>query len=584
MSYLSAPRLHFAGTFTTDVSTVNNIPAHFQNPNVPDIPGWNPGGSGSWGIRNVSVTSAMFADGHVAETPADDPVVGRPLAQSGNARLVDLDPQQQLASQIWALRLALGSTTATRAFTGAFKVTPFASIWRQRARAVDAGDFAMSAFFQSQLTGVEWADPLDSPFLAELRQASAEGILSIKFNLDDFNALTKTGRIVGAIGPATIEEPVHFVVGRQCQPIGASRAVWYFPAIVDAARGKLIADFGNSLQTTVSGGPFDQALDLQIGALDNASQQVASLGRVPIGGPGWYELTAGICEFPADRPLSAEELDRLDATPIAVQEGTAIVAAEGSDGLHVRADDFVYRMSASDKVDLTLRASRFGKPLPEAEIAVIGDPSGLQGAGLATPEAGVSFPATVTTDAAGIATLTISAGSIQKPRGVIDGQLYGVRCRLQQSDPDTGGYFNEADFISVLLWTDYQIPDEPTWWDHVEPILKQYKDLYRVMLNFVDLGDYDSVVNMKSTMQAVLTRSQDDSRYMPVTRDLSPAKRQMILNWLETKGNAGLPNLGAPPVEPLVLAAAIAAAPAEEKAAALGAKTAAFMRRDGQIA
>ena len=50
--------------------------------------------------------------------------------------------------------------------------------------------------------------------------------------------------------------------------------------------------------------------------------------------------------------------------------GQAVVASEGTDGLHVRADDFVYRMSANDVAPVSLRASRFGQPLANAEIAV----------------------------------------------------------------------------------------------------------------------------------------------------------------------------------------------------------------------
>src|SRR5262249_24478868 len=64
------------------------------------------------------------------------------------------------------------------------------------------------------------------------------------------------------------------------------------------------------------------------------------------------------------------------------------------------------------------------------------------------------------------------------------------------------------------------------------------------MAGFVKLGDYASVVAHKAQMQDVFTRPEDDARYMPVTRDLSPAKREMILNWLQTTGNAGQPNLG----------------------------------------
>src|SRR5207244_3517270 len=99
MSYLIGPRLHFAGNFTADVSTVNNIPTHFKNPNQPASQGWNPSGTGSWSITSCTVKGAVFADGTVARSAADDPVIGVSLLQDGRARLVDLDSDQQMVSQ-----------------------------------------------------------------------------------------------------------------------------------------------------------------------------------------------------------------------------------------------------------------------------------------------------------------------------------------------------------------------------------------------------------------------------------------------------------------------------------------------------
>src|SRR5262249_1668726 len=139
------------------------------------------------------------------------------------------------------------------------------------------------------------------------------------------------------------------------------------------------------------------------------------------------------------------------------------------------------------------------------------------------------------------------------------------------------------DFISVLVWTDFAIPQEPTWQDHVGPILTQYEKLYPVMAGFVKLGDYASVVAHKAQMQDVFTRPQEDARYMPVTRDLSPAKRQMILNWLQPTGNAGQPNLGDQAVAaahaPAMAVAALAAAPEGDLVARLGGKSAALHNR-----
>ena len=291
MSYLNPPRLHFAGTFRTDVSTVNNYVTHFQNPNNPPQPGWNPSGSGSWSVTGCTVTSAVLADGTVARTPADDPIVGASLTQKGTARLVDLDPEQQLVSEIWGLQLQLGKTGVAPSVKGAFELTAFSDLWGGRARVAGGGDFKMSAFYQSVLTQVAWGDLLGSPCLAALQQASAAGLLSIKFNFDGFMQASRTGRIVGTIGAAQSGEPAHFVAGRQCMG-DRNGPVWYFPAVVDAQRGRLIADFGNALQTTSPGGPFDPTLNLQIGMLAE-NGQFSPLGKLPIGPGKWYRADRG---------------------------------------------------------------------------------------------------------------------------------------------------------------------------------------------------------------------------------------------------------------------------------------------------
>jgi len=220
----------------------------------------------------------------VARSAADDPVIGASLAQIGRARLVDLDPEQQLVSEIWGLRLRLVSSTGVAAATGDFKVAPFSDIWGGRFTANGNGDFAMTAFYQSLMTGVAWGDLFGSRFMSELKQSSDPTSLSIKFNVDGFDQTRHVGRIVGTIGPAAASEPAHFVVGRQC--MGLSQGpVGYFPAIVDAGRKKLIADFGNALPTTAFRGPLDPTLNLELG-IEQAGQ-FTSLGSVRVGPTGW---------------------------------------------------------------------------------------------------------------------------------------------------------------------------------------------------------------------------------------------------------------------------------------------------------
>ena len=586
MSYLTGPRMHFAGHFGADISTVNNYVRHFRDAHQPPDQGFNPGGSGAWSLSDCTITTVVYADGSIAQRASDDALVGMSLAQSGSACLVDLDPEQQMVSQIWGLQLQLGGPQP--AFKGVFKTAAFSDLWPTRVQNSGGGDVNMTAFYHSILTGVTWNAVAGSRLADELKQASTSGLLSIKFNVDGFDNNAHTGRIVGTIGVAVSGEPAHFLIGRQCMPTVDGGPVWFFPAVVDAARGKLIADFGNALQTTSIGGPF-AAADLEIGML-KAGQSFVSFGRVPIGPAGWYEQTAGICEFPADRNLTPAELDALGSTPIAVQQADAartIVAAEAGDGLHIRAEDFVFRMSAQETSTTSLVVSRFGRPQPNTGVRLEFDPSGLQQGrtdpNVDSPASGLTFPATVTTDQQGWASVTLTANSIDAPRNYIDGQVYGVRYSVAGADPAAGSYFDPYDFLSVLVWTDYKIAGAPTWKQHVAPILGQYSNLYPIMKGIVDLGNYDSVVANKAGLQTVFSLPMENPHYMPVTRDLSPAKRQMILNWLMTTGNAGKPNLdgaAAAPPAPLVAAASpgVQDVELEDDVTALGGKTAALRR------
>ena len=119
MSYLDFTRLHFAGEFQADVSTVNNDPYHFNSaafvPADQLLSGggamngwWNPGGTAYWRLRNVVVTSACYADGRMVTDSSEDPVIGTPIVGADDrvaAKLVDLDSENQLVSEIWGFQV-----------------------------------------------------------------------------------------------------------------------------------------------------------------------------------------------------------------------------------------------------------------------------------------------------------------------------------------------------------------------------------------------------------------------------------------------------------------------------------------------
>jgi hypothetical protein len=554
MSYLNGPRLHFAGQFRADVSTVNNNPDHFDEQTFtpgdqqPGPGGWNPGGTGKWGIINCTVTSAVLADGSRLSTPTADPAVGLKLGSNDSPapKLVDLDPEQQGVSQVWGMTLSLTDAHGATILSGKFEVAAFSDIW-VRPITFANNDSRFSAFYQSILDGVVWGDISRSAFLQALRAASAANQLSIKFNVDGFEDDSKAsgftyGRITGTIGPYVAGEPHEFVVGRHLMPSGneppvsGKTPVNFLPAIVDEARGKVIADFGNALRTKTKGGDIDPPADLKIG-VKTAGGAITQLAAIAIT-PDWYASTAGLFEAPTGRALTAQELADVLSNPLVVyQEGAGVpqkvLAEEGADGMHVRADSFVFRLSPGDTAEVSFRASRFGKPAAGATIELPLDYLGTPPNPKPAQPVGLTAPSTISTDAAGAATATISAHDTGiDTRPYIDGQVYAVNYDLRASGAKTPRYSNFNNLVSVLVWEPYAPAHALSWWQDVYPILKQYSNLYPYMQNFFDLGDYDSVVQHKAAIAGVFNLPVGHPHYMPVTRDLSPAKRNAILKWL----------------------------------------------------
>ena len=600
MSYLGALRLHFAGRFQAAVSTVNNDPAHYNNadfvpsdwelngPNMnPPNGWWNPHGDADWRVIGCGVTSAWLGDG--AAAAADDPVLGMFVAdsdQAAPAKLVDLDPCQQLVSTIWGLELRIADAHGNTLVGGAFEPIGFMDIWDRAA--AGGGDINACAYYQSVLTGVRWGDVSGSPFLTELQAASPDGVLSVKFMVDGYNMTFGApeftrGRIVGTIGPGSPSEPAHMVLGRQ---FTAAERVnpppnFFFPAgkinfcqaVVDTSAAKVYLDLGNALPTVSPGGAVMKIGDLSLRVGSD------TICPIPYASAGWYEQTAGIVALPADRPLTAQELTQIAASPLSLWVDGATKPAISEAPVYVRADQFVFRSDPGKSVTVNFHASRLGEPLVGEAVLLTADASQLQPSPpdypVATPDDGVGFPASVQTGADGVAVVTVTTKSPGTPRGMVDGQVYGIQPALAD---DPGSPADPWNFVSILVFGGFEPDDPVTWLGSLEPIFTQYHNLYPIMMDFLDLSSYADVCEHRELLLLAFGLGTEDSNSMPVTRDLSTAKRTAILSWLENLGPDGNPLLGSAPP---------AAAPAEgrnEIAAptdllAQGGKSAAAARR-----
>lgn len=637
MSYLNPLRLHFAGKFQAAPSTVNNDIAHFNNKTfLPDYQQlqtdtqlngwWNPRGDAAWRLIGCNVTSAWQADG----SPVDpgDMILTCLIADSDRqapAKLVDLDPEQQLVSAIWGLEVRICDQNGNTLLRGQYETASFMDIW-DRAQSSGGGDTDAGAMYQSTLKDLEWGDIQQSPFLMALQSAAQDGLLSIKFNVDGYNMSFgspdfTTGRIVGTIGPASADEPMFFTPGRQFMAVGLppgpppgpifnffapTGRINFCTAVVERKRKKILLDLGNALPTLTPGGPIMDLGDLSLaywkpsGSRGTAQwMTVDTLTGTEYTADGWYERTAGVVEFPADRSLTNEELRAIGSNALALllplasmTPAPAIMEAE--DGLHVRPDRFVFRMSPGDRVKVQFYATRFGQPYPGAKLTLVRDPSQLQVQSSpppqlaqevwpqpAVPENAIQFPRQATSGANGIAVVTIRAGNPGNHRKYIDGQVYGVRATVKETVAPPPPQ-NPWNFVSLLIW-DAFTPDDPvTWWGSLQPIFQQYANLYPVMDAFLDLGDYESVCANLGLLRLTFGLDPQNPNAMPVTRDLSPAKRAAILSWLNNTGRDGKPLLGkAPPVDKSTVAGLtkVTAGASASPKANMGGKAAAASRR-----
>jgi hypothetical protein len=584
MSYLNTLRLHFAGQFQANVSTVNNDPAHFDNaafqpgyqllqgPNMQPPNGWfSPQGDAAFRLLGCRVTSAWTPSGQVT---ASDPVLQALVADSDSsvpAKLADLDSEQQLVSEIWGLQVRIADSQGNSMLTGDFEPMAFIDIWDRALNASQGGDANGGAMWQSVLQNLQWGNVDSSPFLTALQQAAkASGLLSIKFNLDGINMDNTSpnfmcGRIVGTIGPATSDEPHHLVIGRQFMAAPGLGAQFFKPCgginfcvgRVDTVAKCIFLDLGNALPTNTPGSALANLGDLTLSA---SGPQIGTIliGTIPATGTGyavqgWYETTAGVVAL----PLSDSQLQSIAANPLMITGGPNISIPEWSNGAFVRADTFVYRMSPGDTVTISACAMQWGNPLAGVSIGFSLDPSQLQstagggfpfvapGPNVATPvnvltHANVPLSTTsptVTTDSNGRGVLTLSATDPGNVRWFnngqdygIDGQVYGVRPAFTDASLNTGPV-NQWNFVSFLVWSGFSASDPVTWQD-LAPIFQQYANLYPVMNRFLDLGDYDQVVANAGLLQLAFGLNPADPNSMPATRDLSPAKRNAILAWL----------------------------------------------------
>ena len=226
-------------------------------------------------------------------------------------------------------------------------------------------------------------------------------------------------------------------------------------------------------------------------------------------------------------------------------------------------DYIVFRLQRTynDAADVNLLVTDFGAPIENLSVNV-----SLQGNPY--PSMGIiQSNSIVTTDKNGIASFSLQINNATEERipypcrvdagcstsntnVSIDGQLYQYNYNVIGADKniDCSGQVDSVaatnqfvfctNLITILAHSDpyeFNYTEPYTWVDHVQPIFEQYYRLYPVMSKILNMSNYSNVVlpHNINLLRFAMSRDFDDPTYMPVIRDLSPLKQQVVLQWLD---------------------------------------------------
>ena len=535
MSYLDIPRIHFSGSFSADPSTMNNDVANYS-PGAVLNRLWNPMGKHWFFLKDCFVRIAIDGKGNPAP---GDPVVGGKFETTDlplqHARLVDLDPDFQQASQIWGAEIQLTLKSGTGTLKGKLQTCGLRDLWDSRSPG-GLVSFAsgFGGVYQSVLDNPTSTAIDTSPVLKELSKSPA---IAIKFVLYAYNATPGSpdftnGKIVGTIGPfgpADGEDlipdlGVHFLQAR-CLRDPGSGAFGNAPFKLNPGKKKLTIDLGNCIPEVFPGGARKSFGNLTAMIVLPPGTSPVLLGKLDYTQTR-YEMSAGIEEL----ILTAAQVAQLQTNYLGLMISSpnpVFVKSEMPQGLYVDVTEKVFRLEPGDSTSFALVATEFGKPKSGVTLQLMLNQVGSTPFSGGTPPAGLTFPATVTTSAIGFASVTIVASDPGNPRGAVDGQLYQIG---YYSGPPAASYLEGLVFVHV--YDKFPAPAKPVYAD-VKPILDQYAQLYPYMKLMLDLSNIATIKSRAADILRTLQYPFDDPRYMPVTRDLSPSKSKVLVAWLK---------------------------------------------------
>ena len=558
---MDRPRFHFAGRFRCDISTINNVFNNFNSATFSPVnevvmdnnnARFNPLGTAAFDFYNTYITSVCSAT--EADCSTEDLLVGSSIdtAMSAvSAKMVDIDVEMQSASKIFGLNLGVdGYLSNPPVMKATFHPAAFTNLWPLVVNS-QGGFIAMAARYQSYLN-VDWNNDLlaepDDPnkdkykILRQLKETSPD-VLSVSFttyiyNTNDSNTNWTYGYVVGTVGPGTVAEPENYIRERffRFADGESSTGDIIFSSQFKVTSSSLTVDFSNALSRRLVDGDFVlNTEDLGSELCIYTQTTDAELGRIELS-EQWFQTTAGIQQF----QLPSQYTNSVNQEYLKVVKCTdQTVLMVETENVVRPTDTFVQWMNPGESVDKTFFVTNKGVPQCNYAITfqvhLVQDniPWNKREQARNAIKVNDKETDTVYTNCTGFATVTLTATDPGIPRDFVDG------CVLVVSFTSDDGLFSDSSLL-IRLFSDFPYDStakgKPSWYGEngVYSIFQQYDNLYPIMRKIVRLGDYNSVTDPRNIqyIKMAMELPFDHPSFMPVTRDLSQKKKQMILDWL----------------------------------------------------
>jgi hypothetical protein len=390
------------------------------------------------------------------------------------------------------------------------------------------------------------------------------------------------GKLVGSVGPCLDDEPTFAVPARTLAPLFnpadptySNSTAWWAQAKLDleSTTPSLTLDLANSLPVPLPGRPLyaDKIGTLSLAYYTGSGttkQYTTIVPSIDYTNPDFIDKQSGmlvVTKFGTVDPKSLANLPlALRSTPPGGgSSSTVTLLEENSEGLSMRADQFIFRMNpgmqttpsfpqgGTNTVNIYVR--KFGRVegtekwkislntlSPQEAYTYTTKTQGTSGTNgitpdnISTPTGKLLLSSSTVAITGGKATLTITGQDPGNPRRYVDGQVYFTRYTF---NPPVADFSQDPDdLVSVQIYQQNPITGTPTWTNGIGEILRQYGMLYPIMGRF-QLWTYEGVVENREKIQRVLGLDFTQPLHMPVSRDLSAIKCNLILQWF----NSGMP-------------------------------------------